>query len=641
MLRLIVDGVDLVLPKGAFLPLRGKNPAFSYGSVPGVWTLPLSIPYAENAITLGLPALPQGMNSQKEYSCTAIMGSWNITGTLSINGATAKQIDVSFSAGYVDISEDLSRTLLKDVELGTFDIYAGNISVYLDIDFSGTGDGSNLEISVNAFDYSTTTTPGESISDIIDSMVAVINASTSVTDVAASHPSTTILRLLQDTSTPENIVFDPLTGITVSGGGLVSSIDYVSWIKVWHDDFIGQLYTNRNSEYPAVNCAFPVVRHLDFYGTETNNVNDEYLGYVNFYNTLYSQYVANYDPDTDAFMGNVYTFVPFVHAAYVLHKICELAEITLAGDFINSVEFNQVVVDNARSLAYQYTDPDTDIEHLVFKNTVTVADHMPNMTVEEFIGGLRSRFNLKLSYDPILRILRMDSREDLFENRQIVDWSNKPYLGLPVFRNDHPSGIKWSSPKNDDDEEQGIYADHLYPDEIQQEDYQIGRGELGISSNFTHPSVQHVSGGSTLSTWKIPVKRYQGSGDEFNLGIREHIGSLLIYRGMDQDTFSDSYPYATYDDLSSTDNSEGNDISLQWKRAQELLYPIWTQFVQNAPSCTITMVLSLADLLSLDYDKWYQVIGAEWLIDEWKVERVVGTDYYTTIVFRRDRSTGL
>ena len=40
---------------------------------------------------------------------------------------------------------------------------------------------------------------------------------------------------------------------------------------------------------------------------------------------------------------------------------------------------------------------------------------------------------------------------------------------------------------------------------------------------------------------------------------------------MDQDSFGDTYPYATHDDLSSTDNSEGNDISLQWKRNAELL----------------------------------------------------------------------
>ena len=40
---------------------------------------------------------------------------------------------------------------------------------------------------------------------------------------------------------------------------------------------------------------------------------------------------------------------------------------------------------------------------------------------------------------------------------------------------------------------------------------------------MSHPTIQHVSGGTpTLSQWKIPVRQYTGSGDEFDLGYIAH-----------------------------------------------------------------------------------------------------------------------
>lgn len=640
MLRIIVNDQDLVLPKGAFLPLRGKSPLFSYTMLPGEIILPFSIPYRENAAVLGFPADPSVVDQDLEFDCTVFVnGVWKLTGKLVMESCSTRNVEVAFVRSLVDFDEQLSQTKLAELALGSVSICSGTITVYYDFDHTGTGNGTNYEVHIGAITFSTTTTPGESISDILDDMETVINASSGVTGIAADHVDTTVLRIQQTISSPVPDALSEPENIYTSGGGLISLGDFVSWIKTWHDQFVGQLYTNRNLYYPDVSLTFPVVKHADFYGREGDSLNDSYQGYLNYYDTLAHEFVANYDPDGGAWLGNVYTFVPFVFARYVLEKICTIAGITLTGSFLEVEDFNRLIIDNARSMAFEFTDPDSGDVYLVMKNTIEVANHMPDLTVSGFLQAIRNKCNLFVSYDPVLRQLSLQSREIIFSNRVVNDWNAKPFLGDPPMRMDQVRGIRFTSPLNSADDMVGKYTDFLYTDYLQQDDYQIALDDLTIESPMSHPTIQHVSGGTpTLSQWKIPVRQYTGSGDEFDLGYIAHHPGLLIYRGMDQDSFGDTYPYATHDDLSSTDNSEGNDISLQWKRNAELLWPMWSDFIQNAPAMSITMVLSMADVMLINYAEWYKIQGADWLVDEWQIDRVIGDDFYVTMTVRKNRA---
>ena len=53
---------------------------------------------------------------------------------------------------------------------------------------------------------------------------------------------------------------------------------------------------------------------------------------------------------------------------------------------------------------------------------------------------------------------------------------------------------------------------------------------------------------------------------------------------------------------------------------------------------SITMVLSMADVMLINYAEWYKIQGADWLVDEWQIDRVIGDDFYVTMTVRK---TGL
>lgn len=624
--RIIVNGVDLVLPQNAFLPLRQSSPLFSYDGLPGAWSLPITVPYKENAIILGLPANPAVILDSNQYSCTVIVqGTWKSSGTITVVSANKNTMELSISIPFVAISEGLAATPLNEVALGSFALTTAP-TVYVDFICSGSGDETDFNINTSYAGYEYTTGPGDTADEIIDAVALLINADTPASNIVCTNEGGGVLRLSQTTPGPRVTAFS-FYGMSQSGGGITCIIDRTSWIKAWHDDLKAAIYTNRNQYYPNVNCCFPVVRHQNFYPEDTN---PDYQGFINFYDTLNGTYVLNYNPSGGAWLGNYYTLVPMIFARHVLERICTLSGITLAGDFLQDEDFNRLYIDNARSIAFISTDPQgEDTDYLVMDNVITVANHMPEMTVQDFITALRNKLNLHMDYDPVHKVLYLKSREPVFSDRQVIDWSDKPIAGTPVFTMEKPDGLLFTSPENREDELSGLYADAEDDSYIQQDPYRVGNAGFSITSEFTHASVQHVFGPTSVSgstTWKIPVKDYRGAGEEWDLGYTRNIPALGIYRGMDQDSFGDLYPYGTNDDLSSTENDENNTISLVWYKTVELLWPQWQDFFANATGCRITLAIGIDDLQGIDYEKWYRVGEAEWLVKDWAIRQHNGSD---------------
>jgi hypothetical protein len=80
---IIVNKTFLVVPPDTIPTLKDSSQLFSYNGVPGKWTLPFTIPYKENAVTLGYPAEPTVIDNSVEMECTLIINeSWLIKGTL-------------------------------------------------------------------------------------------------------------------------------------------------------------------------------------------------------------------------------------------------------------------------------------------------------------------------------------------------------------------------------------------------------------------------------------------------------------------------------------------------------------------------------------------------------------------------------
>ena len=82
-------------------------------------------------------------------------------------------------------------------------------------------------------------------------------------------------------------------------------------------------------------------------------------GYLNYYDTLAHEFVANYDRMV------AYGWAMFTHLCHLcLHVMCwkrsaPLQVITLTGSFLEVEDFNWLIIDNARSMAFEFTDPDS------------------------------------------------------------------------------------------------------------------------------------------------------------------------------------------------------------------------------------------------------------------------------------------
>lgn len=149
-----------------------------------------------------------------------------------------------------------------------------------------------------------------------------------------------------------------------------------------------------NPDHLTAKFCFPKIDNSAFYGTNGGSIS--YSGFVNNY------------------ASGVYTAgpkVPMLFLRYVLEKIGEICGLKIKGSFMTDARMQRLILYNTFSL-----DGATNI---------TYANHLPEMTIPDFLKELRKLFNLALFFDTSRRILTIEFVDELLSREVVVDWSKK------------------------------------------------------------------------------------------------------------------------------------------------------------------------------------------------------------------------
>lgn len=268
----------------------------------------------------------------------------------------------------------------------------------------------------------------------------------------------------------------------------------------------------------ANGCVFPTIKNDLYY---EKNVPVGFDGLVNKYS---SGYVTS--PKT-----------PMFFVKHILQKVADLAGVTYAGEFWDDANTEKLIVYNTREAT-----PGTSIERKVF---------MPEMTIAQFLLGLRKTFNLYLRFDVYRKALRMDYAKSVHTGLCQIDWSNR----APAFAGGSPSKtpgleLSWMLDTND----------QLYKDA------------------FFDPYATTISEGTRLKiqSYFRPLKMASGLPTTLQFGItttqleKKCVPGLLSWQGL-----SGGVPLAT--------NTFGSSI-LQWQGTGNLYDTYWKteeSFYQN------------------------------------------------------------
>lgn len=631
----IVNKQQLIIPPDALANIKQNNPLFSYDGVPGKMLYPITIPYKENAPMLGLPSESAIVDIPVEVPCQfLIMNTWLIDGTVIITKSNGLVLEISVVCPYYDMSEELFNTNIRELDFEDVLIEDPEPQIYIDIEFTliGALGADTITVSTGYAEYVVAVTGLEPFEDILGEFVDLIAADTAESGINATIIGGSILRLRQAEKGTLNRVFDT-HNIWVTSATYTTTIDYMTWLTDWHDILAPYLETlmEAGSLYPTSKIQWPTMYNPEHYG----DLNPDFTGWINNYEQ--GKPWINYSSG-ETMTGNRFTLVPCFYLLHVITQIFSQAKISVSGRGVNEERFKRILVENNYSIGKEWYDPISDIEYISFAARIVASNHLPDMTVSEFMNAYRAKFNFFFYYKPDERILDIKWREDVLTTPVRNNWNDKPHLPHPMDEFPLQSGVRFTSPIDSGDKLAGTLTAFHNSGIVQQADYLLGLGDIVITSAFTHPSMQIIAGDKRPelgASVKVPTKLGSGSGDEWLERRNSFAPSLLIYVG---DAGVNDCNFATNDQLDVDGNPLGLDISLQWDEIYTLFYPKWIAFVTNSSQRRVMFGVGITDIMQLNFDEFYSHNNADWLVESWEINDIIADTVFVQIVLRKQKN---
>lgn len=644
--NIIVGGTSLKLFTNTFSWLQDRNQLFNYESVPAKWILPFSIPYKENATTFNYPADPTVIDYQDEYECfVELSNSWLIKGTLTIVTSDTNRIEVSITAPYYDMSETLFNTSIKSLNWSDFYLLADRAQIIIDViftDVSAVVD--TIDFNSSYANYTHSRILGEPLVNVLGAFVDAVTLDEDASGISAEIIGGNILRLKQVEETALNHVFTtPNILVTSLTSSVTWTYDFTTWLIDHHELLRVSLddIAESGEIYPDRTVCFPTIWNPGHY----EDLNPEFKGWINHY--YINQYFLNITSG-QAWSSNKYTLVPYIFAMQVIEQIFTDAGITIIGELATDERLCRIIIENNYSIGKEFFDPNDDIEYISFSEIVHIPNHLPEMTVGEYLTGWRKRFNIFFHFDPLLRTIEFLFRDDVLTNPIRKDWNAKPFKPHPLFESIAPKGVTLSSPLDSSDSENGVHYTPYDTTLLQTASHVIGDGELDISSSFgtvdvarkfVIPHADPIPFTDPISAKrKVPVKYQAGSGEEFGGRFNSFSPRFLIYKGLQEDENTEDYCYATNDHLDSNDLPDDILVSLVWSKAYEFNFVYWLTFLVNSSVMRITLSLEIKDLMNLDFASFHGLQLCDWLIESYQIKDISGFTIYVEFVCHRQKT---
>lgn len=449
MISIKVNNTFLELNSDTRISIKRKNPIFGDGKViPGSYSIPFDIPIGEAS-----PANSQifeHLDIIENVECfDTIQAELYIDkvlyqiGDLKITGVDDLSITTNFVFGFETLSESIKDRTLRDIiteEIVLFSDSAYQKEVVLDY----VTQAADINLTINGNTYSVYVT---NESDSKQPWVDAINAESTENNCVASLTVDGKLKLVplndvNDIETPFNIVGDP---------------NQWNAINNYNSEFNPLIKSAIEPYFDPLTVPNDMVRFPMFYN---EGVYEQH--FTHFVNTnVAGNFKVNNAGSFDAlfnfsfFPFNYNSLCPWVKLKFVMEKIELYFGIEFEGDFVESPFLEKALIENTKYLDVSVpfmasSENSNPQETIFFRNKFKVADHLPDMKVNEFLKALQSRFNLAVYFDEARQKVIMKFRNPIVGANNYIDLtdiSGKPKIKEVLCK----KGYQLRSEANEDD----------------------------------------------------------------------------------------------------------------------------------------------------------------------------------------------
>lgn len=546
-------GVSLPIMDGSGLSIKAVSPLLRREAFPGIRNLPFKGPITAEVVSLfGLPGHLSRSSLPAEEECTVhVNGSQLYSGRLRVTEATEDWLEYQITDLQSDFFLKVGEKKLSDFDFPLININRSTTAIFI-FQWDQANVGSVFTIEVNKTKFSVQVFAYYTVADIADLMRDEIN---SVYPGYANSNSSGELTIKQPSISDQFLVgWSPAFN---SEWHLVSSVSYATCRR---DDFISHI-ENVRINGANYNYCFPIMFNSGLY----NNTNSLFSGFINMYS---NGYISN-SPESQKEWK--YTNIPYFRAQYILDKIFGDANISPPSGIIYDL-LKDLILDNTYTLddiVEEYNDSDQAYHYVnVMSEDISVPNHLPDLTVEEFLISLEVLFNF---------LFVVDVEEGVSKIKILRDLPNKKPAGSiesilsgpfrTISRDSYPRYIL----------AQPIEAKDAMLIEVGSEwlSYEFGNGQKEKIIK-THIAACYTSSVHVNSSRRIRCPISSLPGTSIALGIVSKSPSRAFwYRGMFPDNEGNNFPYASSDDLDNNLIHISGAISLLWSGTYGLVSTWW------------------------------------------------------------------
>lgn len=465
----IASGEFLDLLPDTRINFKLSNPIFSTGDIiPGEYSLPFTIPLTDKN-----SRMLQHLDVIENRSILGIFKSVK----LRFDGLQVKKGDLvireidpdetaqaNFRFGITTLADQFKSSSIRQLCNDTITLFDDSTYVktfFLEIDQTGT-----VRLTVGDIEYSYDTGGLVSTSDY-ESLAALINQDTD------SHNTLAERKFSGGPFTGgPHLTLQPATDPT----SLSSPMDIKDFTNLKIDsnfDSHFNLFQNGTKAYlNEGNEPNDIIRFWMYHNTGVFTENG-FSGQSDPVNLSFDQVSeTTFVNSTWTASRNRQVTVPLVTVKYVFEKIATSLDINFTGDFLKTERYASDVVLNTLSImeAVLFFQ---DRFALFHKNTITVANHLPDLKVNQWLKAFQSRYRLALNYEAKSNSLSMDFISNILAKAEYKDITHLTGE-IQSIVNPEFSGVSIEANQGDEDRIGGtdIYSFGINPDKTI--DSQIG-----------------------------------------------------------------------------------------------------------------------------------------------------------------------
>ena len=444
ILQFKVNGYILDLDNNSKLTLNIPNPLFSGEALAGAYSYPVKFPFTQtNDKALNKYHLLSTATLEQDFACEVyLFGNLFIQGTLNI------ECKVDGYEGYVLAAASLFDAI-KDKKLSELDLGGART---LQRHYSNNG---ILEITLAVSHYNWDLTLA-----VPDDAPGTITKTWSTSFGAGGFELAVQMYADEFNNDPTGMTNAGLLKVVANGRTLTFvsltttppqiQLGAEEWEVTERDIYEVQEHMLETVNYPMQQpYVFAPVKWEDFYGSG----NSTYSGYINYFER-YNFYICS--------TGNYKTkfpVIPFVFASFITDQIFAEIKYFLKSDFLGNEEIKSLILLNNRALDDLEYDGSTLVVNNI-KRTFDLKNHVPDMTVGQYLTGLKNALMLGLFFDTSRNICEAVTLNDIINDPTYTDLTSITESDYEYEKNDFDGFTIGLSSDSD-----GIISEQIFDDE--------------------------------------------------------------------------------------------------------------------------------------------------------------------------------